>query len=84
MSSSLQGRCMMPYTQVVLGDTGGVWGQTGDDAPPADVMGEADSGAPFREVLRRPFHSHYRGDAGRPSHVHHLKYCGERGHIPLG
>ena len=84
MSSSIQGRCIMPYTQVLLGDNGGVWGQTVDEAPPADVMGEAENGGPFREVLRKPFDGHYRGDEGRPSHVHHIKYCVERVHTPLG
>ena len=46
---------------MVLGDTGGVWGQTADDAPPEDVMVEADNGGLVREVPRRPFHGHYMG-----------------------
>ena len=70
--------------QVMIGYTGRIWVQTADDAPPADVMGEADNGGLVRGVLRRPFHGHYRGDAGRPSHVNRIQYCGGRGHTPLG
>ena len=84
MYSLTQGRCMIPWIQVVIGYTGRIWGKTADESPPKNVMGEADNGGPVREVLRRPFHGHYRGDAGRPSHVHHIQYCGRRGHTPLG
>ena len=57
---------------MVIGDTGVIWGQTADDDPPINVMVEADNDVLFREVLQQPFHGHYRDDAGRPSHVHHI------------
>ena len=57
---------------MVIEDTGGIWGQTADDDPTENVMVEADNGGLFMEVLQKPFHGHYRGDAGRSSHVHHI------------
>ena len=69
---------------MALGDTGGVWVQTADDAPPEDVMREADNVGPVREILKQPFWGHYRDDAGRTSNVHNIQYFCERGHTPLG
>ena len=57
---------------MVIEDTGGIWVQNADDTPPMNVMGEAENGGPVRELLRQPFHGHYRGVAGIPSHVHHI------------
>ena len=36
---------------MVIEDTGGIWVQTKDDTPPVNLMGEADNGGPFMEVL---------------------------------
>ena len=49
----------------MLGDTGGTRGQTADDAPPAEILGEDENGGLDREVPWRPFHRHLRGDTGR-------------------
>ena len=84
MSSSNRGRRMITWTQVVLVDTGGIWGQTADEAPSADIMREDDYGDPVREALWRPFHVHYRGDAWIPSLFQQIKYCGGHGHTYLG
>ena len=64
---------MIPWMQVVIGDTGCIWGKTADEDPFANIKGENDNGGLVREVPRRPFHGHYRGDAWRPSHVHHIQ-----------
>ena len=70
-------------------DASGAWrywwhmGSDADDAPPMDIVGEADNCGLVREVLRRPFHGHYKGDVWKPSHVHHIQYCCGCGNTPL-